>query len=96
MAKNPTRAAKPAPRPAKGAWRRFWQWTGIGILVVMLAGATALGVAYTQIKLPDPNADFQTNTSFVYYADGKEKLGSYSIQNRVTLAYEDIPQNVKD
>ena len=96
MAKNPTRAAKPAPRRAKGGWRRFWQWTGIGILVVMLAGATALGVAYTQIKLPDPNADFQTNTSFVYYADGKEKLGSYSIQNRVTLAYEDIPQNVKD
>ncbi len=96
MAKKPTRAVKPAPRRATGGWRRFWQWTGIGILVVMLAGATALGVAYTQIKLPDPNADFQTNTSFVYYADGKEKLGSYSIQNRVTLAYEDIPQNVKD
>ena len=80
----------------KSGWRRFFTWFGITVLVLMLAGAGVLGFAYATVKLPDPNADFQTNTSFVYFNDGKEKLGSYQIQNRQTLAYEDIPQNVKD
>lgn len=103
MANVPKRAAG-QPRDAKGApargksggWRRFLIWSGVGLLVVLLAGTAGLGVAYATIKLPDPNQDFQTNTSFVYFNDGKEKLGSYSVQNRVSLAYKDIPQNVKD
>ncbi|MEZ5128837.1 MAG: transglycosylase domain-containing protein [Micropruina glycogenica] len=88
--KNTKKTAK------KSGWRRFFTWFGITVLVLMLAGAGVLGFAYATVKLPDPNADFQTNTSFVYFNDGKEKLGSYQIQNRQTLAYEDIPQNVKD
>lgn len=94
MADTSRAAAKPATK--KSGWRRFFTWLGITVLVLMLAGATVLGVAYSTVKLPDPNADFQTNTSFVYFRDGKEKIGSYSIQNRQTLAYADIPQNVKD
>lgn len=104
MARTPRRAAgvpvapkNTAPRNAKGrGWRRFFIWSGIGLLVVLLAAGTGLGVAYATVALPNPNADFQTNTSFVYFNDGKTQLGSYSIQNRVTLAYKDIPQNVKD
>ena len=88
--KNTTKTTK------KSGGRRFFTWFGITVLVLMLAGAGVLGFAYATVKLPDPNADFQTNTSFVYFNDGKEKLGSYQIQNRQTLAYEDIPQNVKD
>lgn len=86
----------PKKTTKKSGWRRFFTWFGITVLVLMLAGAGVLGFAYATVKLPDPNADFQTNTSFVYFNDGKEKLGSYQIQNRQTLAYEDIPQNVKD
>jgi len=80
----------------RGGWRRFFTWLGITVLVLMVAGSALLGFAYATVKLPDPNADFQTNTSFVYFRDGKEKMGSYQIQNRQTLAFADMPQNAKD
>ena len=80
----------------KSGWRRFFTWLGITVLALVVAGGTVIGVAYATVKLPDPNADFQTNTSFVYYRDGKEKIGSYQIQNRQSLPYDKIPQNVKD
>lgn len=83
-------------RKRSSGWRRFFTWFGITVLALMVAGGTVLGVAYATVQLPDPNADFQTNTSFVYYNDGKETIGSYQIQNRQSLAYDDIPQNVKD
>ncbi len=94
--------AEPSKRTAgstgrkKSGWRRFFTWLGVTVLALAIAGGTVIGVAYATVQLPDPNADFQTNTSFVYYRDGKEKLGSYQIQNRQTLAYADIPDNVKD
>ncbi len=94
MADTLRASGKPARK--KSGWRRFFTWLGITVLVLMLAGAGLLGFAYSTVKLPDPNADFQTNTSFVYFRDGKGKIGSYSIQNRQTLAYAEIPQNVKD
>ena len=95
MADRSTRTAgKPARK--KSGWRRFFTWFGIVVLALVVACGTVLGVAYATVKLPDPNADFQTNTSFVYYRDGKEKIGNYQIQNRQTLAYDKIPQNVKD
>ena len=96
MAEASTRnSGKPGKKPKSG-WRRFFTWFGIAVLALAVAGGTVLGVAYATVRLPDANADFQTNTSFVYYRDGKEKLGSYQIQNRQTLAFDEIPQNVKD
>ena len=47
-------------------------------------------------KLPDPNADFNTATSFVYYNDGKAQLGTFAIQNRQPLAYKDMPHNMTE
>ena len=88
MADRPTPTTPPAGKPKKSGWRRFFTWFGITVLVLLLAVAT--------VKSPDANADFQTNTSFVYYNDGKEKIGSYQIQNRQTLTYEQIPQYAKD
>ena len=32
-------------------------------------------VLYQAIDVPDPNEDFETQTSFVYYNDGKTQLG---------------------
>ena len=95
MADSPTPGTG-KPVKAKSGWRRFFTWLGITVLAVLVATATVIGVAYATVKLPDPNADFQTNTSFVYYNDGKEKIGSYQIQNRQSLSYEEIPQIVKD
>ena len=95
MADSPTPGTG-KPVKAKGGWRRFFTWLGVTVLAVLVATAMVIGVAYATVKLPDPNADFQTNTSFVYYNDGKEKIGSYQIQNRQSLPYKEIPQIVKD
>ena len=77
-------------------WRRILLWTLSMFLVVGVIGAGVVAYAYMTIKLPDPNSDFRTNTTFVYYADGKTKIGSYQVQNRQTIPYDAMPQNVKD
>src|SRR5262245_46547440 len=55
---------------------------------------------YKTTELPDPNADFETNTSFVYYSDGKngqgDQIGQYAIQNRDAISYDQMPQDIKD
>ena len=65
-------------------------------LVGMLVVAGGFVYLYKTTELPDPNADFETNTSFVYYEDGKEELGRFAIQNRDAISYDEMPQDVKD
>jgi len=93
----------PAPRStAKGGrkkanpWLRALVWVTSILLSLGVIGVGAIAVAYSMVKLPDPNSDFQTNTSFVYYADGKTRIGSFQVQNRQSIDYDKIPQNVKD
>ncbi len=89
---NPSRG-KPRKR---NPWLTTLKWLGISLLSLAVIGGVALGVAYATVKIPDPNADFQTNTSFVYYADGKERIGSFQVQNRTSIAYADMNQYAKD
>jgi len=94
---DPKRAASASrARKKSNPWQTTLKWLGITMLSLALIGGIAFGVAYATVRIPDPNADFQTNTTFVYYNDGKEKLGSFQVQNRQSLAYADMPQNVKD
>ncbi len=67
------------------------------VLLVGVIGAAGLVVyGYTSTQRPNANADFQTATTFVYYNNGKSQLGSFAVQNRQPLTFEEIPQNVKD
>ena len=61
-----------------------------------MIAAGAIGVAYATIKIPDPNADFRTNSTFVYYGDGKTRMGSFQVQNRQSIGYDQMPQYIKD
>ena len=45
--------------------------------------------------MPEPNAEFKTATTFVYYSDGKTELGSFAIQNRQPITLKQMPDNIK-
>ena len=53
-------------------------------------------VLYQAIDVPDPNEDFETQTSFVYYNDGKTQLGTFATQNRESIPLDQMPQSIKD
>src|SRR6476646_9803668 len=91
---------KAAARPAKARKRSWPKRIALALVVVLLVGV--LGAAglvvygYTTTQRPNANADFQTATTFVYYNNGKSQLGSFAVQNRQPLTFEEIPKNVKD
>ncbi|MGB2767260.1 MAG: transglycosylase domain-containing protein [Propionicimonas sp.] len=92
---NPKRASHNRPATQKkNPWLRVLTWFGVTLLSLGLIGAIAFGVLYATVKIPDPNADFQTNTTFVYYQDGKNQLGSFQIQNRQSIAFADMNPHV--
>ena len=76
--------------------KRALKWLLILGLVGSLLGATALVVIYKKTDIPDPNQDFQTQTSFIYYADGTNELGRFATQNRESITLKQMPQNIQD
>jgi membrane peptidoglycan carboxypeptidase len=84
------------PTSAKARLKRVAKW----LLIVGLVGALFLGAGifylYKTIDIPDPNKDFQTQTSFVYYADGKTQLGEFATQNRTVVPLKEVPRNLQD
>ncbi len=99
----PQSAGKPASRPTnkKGKPKkplgvRILIWFGVTILsLAVLAGGT-FAVAYAVVQVPDPNADFQTNTTDVYYSDGKTLIGSFQVQNRQSIPYDQMNTYAKE
>ncbi|MSS44781.1 penicillin-binding protein [Cutibacterium sp. WCA-380-WT-3A] len=67
----------------------------IAILSLAIIAVIGVFVAYERTELPDPNRDFQTNTSFIYYRDGT-RLGSFSVQNRQSIPYKSMPKTLRD
>ena len=70
----PTTASKrhaPSPEVRRVAARRRL-WPGWSACSSRVAASSRL---YQTIDIPDPNEDFETQTSFVYYNDGKTELG---------------------
>ncbi|GGF47128.1 hypothetical protein GCM10011519_21450 [Marmoricola endophyticus] len=86
------------PQKAKGrrGWRRLVRVSLIGVLVLVLVGALGFIVAYTTTTIPDPNADFQTQTTNVYYRGGNTTLGRFVDQNRESVSYDKVPKHVRD
>ncbi len=76
--------------------RRALKWLLVVVLVGALIGAGTFVALYQAIDIPDPNEDFETQTSFVYYADGKSELGRYANQNRDSIPLDEMPDSIKD
>lgn len=73
---------------------RIGRVLGIAVVVTLIGGLIAAGVIYANTKIPDPNKEFQTNTTFVTYADGSP-MGNFAIQNRQSIPYEEMPESMK-
>ncbi len=76
-------------------WRVGRWFLALG-LVGALVGVLAFVAVYRAIDIPDPNADFLTETSFVYYADGAEEIGEFATQDRVSIPYEQMPETMRN
>ncbi len=84
------------PLTAKRVIGRIFLGLLTGTLVLMIAAAVGAIWFYQRTELPDPNKDFQTSTTFIYYNDGKSKIGNFAIQNRTSITYEQMGEPIKD
>lgn len=105
--KAASRAAvkKKRPKAKSKPWRslsrgrkigRVLLWVMTCLVGLLLAGMIAAFAYYESTSLPDPNADFTTSTTTIYYRDGTTVLGRLSVQNRTPLSYDQMPQTMKD
>ncbi|MCW2811036.1 MAG: putative penicillin binding protein, partial [Friedmanniella sp.] len=83
-------------KPAKRRWgRRILATVGLLAVLGLLASVAVVFIGYRTTNLPDPNRDFTTATTFVYYNDGKSELGSFAVQNRQPLTFKQMPDSIK-
>jgi membrane peptidoglycan carboxypeptidase len=100
-----------APRPNKGGgrlkaiarkiggqgpwWLATIRWGALlGALGTLFAAATFF-ILYQTISIPSANAAFQTQTTKVYYSDGKHELGTFATQDRESISIDKIPASMQ-
>ncbi len=97
--KNPpgavARAKKDNRTPAQRWTLRILKAIGIVTALGLVSGVAIVFIGYTTTRRPDPNADFQTATTGVYYNDGTTRLGSFAVQNRQPLTFDQMPETMK-
>ncbi|HEX6877703.1 MAG TPA: transglycosylase domain-containing protein [Nocardioidaceae bacterium] len=71
-------------------------WLLIAGFAGLVVGALGFAYVYAATDIPDPNEDFEAQTSFVYYANGKTELGRFATQNRQSIPLAEVPQHVQD
>lgn len=90
------RHVKPKPKRRKRHWAlRLLGWMMALFFLGVIGVAALFFIGYQKTPIPDPNKDFQTNTTFVYYSDGSP-MGSFSEQNRQSVSLKQIPKYVQD
>ncbi|MGA8255000.1 MAG: transglycosylase domain-containing protein [Nocardioides sp.] len=84
----------------KRTWKqhllRIAGWSAITALVLTLIGVASFVYLYKTIDVPEPNAEFLTETSYVYYADGDEEVGRYATQLRDSIPLAEMSTDLKD
>ena len=77
-------------------WIAALKWAGIVVVTLGVIGAGSFAALYVATPIPDPNKDFQTNVSQLYYRDGKTQLGSFAVHNRASIPLSEMPAAAKD
>ena len=88
------KGGEPRSWKQRGLWVLKWG-TVAGLVMALIAGG-AFFYLYQTVEIPDPNEDFETQTSLIYYADGKTELGSFATQDRTIISYDEMPESIKD
>jgi membrane peptidoglycan carboxypeptidase len=89
------RTKKAKRTPAQKWTIRTLQAIGIITALGLVSAIAIVFIGYTTTRRPDPNADFQTAITGVYYNDGKTRIGSFAIQNRQPLDFDKMPETMK-
>ena len=91
-------AVKKKPKRPGDGKRRTWRIVKV-LLILALVGALVVAgaffVLYRSIDIPDPNEDFEAQTTKVYYSGGETEVGQFATQNRESIPLDEMPDNVK-
>ena len=94
--REPAQDRRHAAAARKRPLLRWLLTAAAGLSASLVLGAVAFVYLYKTTDIPDPNKDFETQTTFVYYADGKTELGQFATQNRAAIPLREMPQNIQD
>ena len=96
-AEGPAVKRKPK-QPGTGKQRalRILKWFLIAALAGSLVLVAGFVYLYKTTSIPNPNEDFQTQSSFVYYADGKTAVGQFATQNRQIIPLSEMPKHLQN
>jgi membrane peptidoglycan carboxypeptidase len=76
--------------------RKVAKYTLIAGLVGALVLVSMFYIAYRATDIPSENAAFKAQTTNVYYAGGKSKIGRFATQNRESIPLADVPKVMQD
>jgi membrane peptidoglycan carboxypeptidase len=93
------KASKPKPKPkltGRERLRKVAKYGLIGGVVGALLMVAIFYVAYRATDIPSPNSAYQAQTTNVYYAGGKSKIGRFATQNRESIPLAEVPKVMQD
>ena len=73
----------------------FFKWSAITFTVLFVVLVVAGYIFYRSVDIPEANAEFQTQTTYVYYSDGETVLGKFEMQNREAVELDEVPDTLK-
>lgn len=76
-------------------WVKTLRWFAFLAVAGFATGALAFFIIYRSIDIPDPNAEFQTQTTKVYFSDGTTELGEFAEQDRENIALDQVPASMQ-
>jgi membrane peptidoglycan carboxypeptidase len=76
--------------------KKTFKWGAIVGFSGLVLASIAVYVTYRMIDIPNPNTDFQAQTTTVYYADGNHVLGRFALQNRESIPLSEMPKSMQD
>lgn len=85
-----------SPPRKTSRWRRFFLVTGLGGLAVVLLGILGFLWVYSRTAIPNVNDVSRSETSILYFADGRTELARVSAVNRESISLAEIPAHVRN